>query len=124
MAAYLMLPAIMFWTGIMVILLSVALVRALIRYKKDRRRPFPALAVAPVLPISGLGVFQCIVYRDFQYQLHYDILQYTVDLGSASGLPEEVVLPASYNVQFTGLVKVARGNVTLKSVNTLYGPGF
>lgn len=118
MAVQLLHPQYMIWIGIIILIFSIIFTLFLIRYLQKRQKRSLIVAIISCSIIIGAICSEIYLYQDYQYQLHYDILEYSLELESKSGKYEEVYAPISENSDLQNSVKIKSGSGTVSVINS------
>jgi hypothetical protein len=103
-------PKYMTFLGLLIIIFIIITISFLIIYiKKKKRKYFLLTIISIVILVCGI-LLEIYIYQDYQYQLNYDILEYSVELNSLSEESEIVYIPVSENPKIQESIKINYGD--------------
>jgi hypothetical protein len=121
MAVMLPHPQQMFFIGLILIIFLALFITSVILYLKTRKKNRLVISLITGIILLGTIGYDAMVYTDYQYQLTYDILDYTLDLQGSSNGTHIVYVPVSQNEALQNQIRITSGNGTISLFDSMHG---
>lgn len=107
--------------GLILLSLIIFTIFIIVKYKNTKSKGLIFTGIVSILMIFGAIGFEVYLYQDYQYQLNYDILEYSLILDSNSEKNHIAYFPISENANLQNSIEIKEGTGQISIIESNHG---